>query len=252
MFIRRYYLSIINVITQAHILSIICSLRGAAPIHHALLHGRKYTGVSVQTLHPTRFDHGLILGQTALPGIPISPQATPGILEASLSAESSRILEEVILSKAFIPPLAPIVHEPEQVAIITQKGRLVKAPKITKEHSRIDWFGMTANEILRKFRVFGQVWDEELYRLLGGKAVDGRIVYESIKGLDVFLGHAPGTVFRCSGHGEAGSTGIAIATKDGLAIEVADCTIAGKGRKNGAGVRELSKLLVSRASVVDA
>ncbi|KOH00832.1 methionyl-tRNA formyltransferase, partial [Saccharomyces eubayanus] len=38
--------------------------KGSAPIQRALLEGDLCTGVTVQTLHPDRFDHGAIVAQT--------------------------------------------------------------------------------------------------------------------------------------------------------------------------------------------
>jgi methionyl-tRNA formyltransferase len=61
--------------------SLLPDLRGAAPIEHAILSGRNYTGVSVQTLHPLHFDHGVVLAQTPAPGIPIGPDTTAAALE---------------------------------------------------------------------------------------------------------------------------------------------------------------------------
>jgi methionyl-tRNA formyltransferase len=214
------------------------SLRGAAPIHRALLLGRPYTGVSVQTLHPTKFDHGRIIAQSPLPGIPISPGATPRDLDTVLSAEGARLLQQVIQSRSFVDP-APVSHSREALRVATGGKELAKAPKVTKEDSRVDWHRMSAAEILLRLRVFGKVWDDVLYKQLGGLQSESRVVYQNLGAVPASDSTPPGTPFLVDG---SDTPGIAIQTCDG-AIQVVDCTISGGKSTGGAGVRELVRLL---------
>jgi methionyl-tRNA formyltransferase len=218
------------------------SLRGAAPIHHALLLNRPFTGVSVQTLHPTKFDHGMILDQSPLPGIPIPPNSTPQDLQGVLSKEGARLLQRVIQRRTFVDP-APISYSRETLLAITGGQGLAKAPKITKENSRIDWSQMTASQILLRWRVFGKVWDEMLYSQLGGSQLDTRVVYQCLRAIPTpSKSIRPGSPFLIDNE-ELEGPGIAIRTRDGEAIQIVKCTVAGGKSTGGAGVRELVKLL---------
>jgi methionyl-tRNA formyltransferase len=218
------------------------SLRGGAPIHHALLLNRPYTGVSVQTLHPTKFDHGVIIDQTALPGIPVPPDVTTLDLEAVLSAEGARLLQGVVKSRAFVQP-APIVHSKDTIQAITGGKGLAKAPKLSKEDSRIDWTRMTASQILLRLRVFGKVWDEVLHRQLGATVPNSRVVYTRLGYMASTEPIPPGTPFVIDNGPDVAR--IAVRTVDG-AVEIIDCTIATRKSTGGAGVRGLVKLLSQR------
>jgi methionyl-tRNA formyltransferase len=112
---------------------------------------------------------------------------------------------------------------------------LARAPKVTKADSMVDWQQMTTQEILRRLRVFGGVWDDVLYRRLGGLGSETRVVYKSLRAIPTVKSIPPGTPFL------DGDSDVAIRTVDG-AVQVVDCTISG-GESGGAGVRELAKRL---------
>ncbi|KAK6433186.1 Methionyl-tRNA formyltransferase [Oleoguttula sp. CCFEE 5521] len=133
--------------------SLLPDLRGPAPIHHALLHGREYTGVSLQTMHPTAFDAGVVLAQTPAPGTPIAGDATIAELVASLGQAGADMLTAVIVDRTYAPPY-------QAIASIDLAGTpLQHAPKITPEDRRIDWSTWTSETILRRDRVLGRLWD---------------------------------------------------------------------------------------------
>jgi methionyl-tRNA formyltransferase len=192
----------------------------------------------VQTLHPTKFDHGRIIAQSPLPGIPIPPNAAPRDLDAVLSAEGARLLQGVVRSRSFVDP-APVSHSPEALSIITGGEELARAPKVTKEDSRVDWRRMGTAEILLRMRVFGKVWDDVLYKQLGGLQPEARVVYQSLRAIPASEPRPPGTPFLVDG---PDAPSIAIETGDG-AIQIVDCTISGGKSTGGAGVRELVRLL---------
>jgi methionyl-tRNA formyltransferase len=192
----------------------------------------------VQTLHPTKFDHGRIIAQSPLPGIPIPPNAAPRDLDAVLSAEGARLLQGVVRSRSFVDP-APVSHSPEALGIITGGEELARAPKVTKEDSRVDWRRMGTAEILLRLRVFGKVWDDVLYKQLGGLQPESRVVYQSLRAIPASESRPPGTPFLVDG---PDAPSIAIETGDG-AIQIVDCTISGGKATGGAGVRELVRLL---------
>ena len=156
-----------------------------------------------------------------------------------LSAEGSRLLQRVIRSRSFVDP-TPMSHARETQLAMTGGRELARAPKVTKADSKVDWGRMTTSEILLRLRVFGKLWDDVLFRRLGGLGPESRVVYKCLKATPAAESVLAGTPFLVDGGSEA--PGIAIRTVDG-AIQIADCTKAGGQSTGGAGVRELVKLL---------
>ena len=128
-----------------------------APITHTLLKRRSYTGVTLQTMHPTRFDHGTVLAQTPLPGVPVPPECTPDELLKVLGLLGAELLCDGVENGVFVPPLVDAregVPEPEQIE---------HAPKITPEERHLDWTSWTADEVRLRDKVLGRLWDSETY-----------------------------------------------------------------------------------------
>lgn len=120
--------------------SLLPDLRGAAPIHWAIMLGRKHTGVTIQSLHPTKFDEGVILDQTPAPGIPVNHRW--GGLTDTLSAFGSEMLVNAIRTRLYMTPYKPLPpREFDEIAL---------APKIANEHRRVDFTSLTAGDILRR------------------------------------------------------------------------------------------------------
>ncbi|OQO02823.1 hypothetical protein B0A48_11106 [Cryoendolithus antarcticus] len=133
--------------------SLLPDLRGPAPIHHALLQGRNHTGVSLQTMHPTTFDAGVVLAQTPPPGMPIAADATIAELVDLLGHAGADMLTAAIVDQTYASPYQAIA------SIDTAETALQHAPKITPEDRRIDWSTWTSETILRRDRVLGRLWD---------------------------------------------------------------------------------------------
>ncbi|KAI1487873.1 Formyltransferase [Biscogniauxia mediterranea] len=90
--------------------SLLPDLRGPAPLHHALLRRRALAGVTLQTLHPTLFDHGVVLAQTpADPQDPacirVPPAATPAQLLVRLLQPAGDMLVRALRAGLHVPPL---------------------------------------------------------------------------------------------------------------------------------------------------
>ena len=147
------------------------SLRGPAPIHHTLLQRRQKTGITLQTLHPKHFDQGMILAQTPYPGlnIPNSEMCTPGQLLDFLAPLGGQMLVETLRNRAFAPPLEDVSWYGKDMS----EAELKHAPKIQKEDSHIDWDTWTADEILLRSRVLGDLWDNITWRKsISDKGID--------------------------------------------------------------------------------
>ena len=136
------------------------SLRGAAPIQRALLAGDIHFGVSVQTLHPDKIDHGIVLAQTPRPGYtPIHTNVEHSCPELyrELGASGARMLVDVIRQGLFVHPHEhQICHQPES-------GSLRSAPKITTKDTEVDWENWSAADISRRLLVLGSLSDETTY-----------------------------------------------------------------------------------------
>jgi methionyl-tRNA formyltransferase len=129
--------------------SLLPDLRGPAPIHHALLRGRPFTGISIQTLHPKHFDRGMVLAQTASPGIKVDPDMTPAELTETLASEGANMLVDVLKTKAFVPPLIDVGWYSDS------DGSIDHAPKITKKQQEVNFGKDTLRDIFRVHRVIG-------------------------------------------------------------------------------------------------
>ncbi|MCJ1379100.1 Methionyl-tRNA formyltransferase [Xylographa soralifera] len=144
--------------------SLLPDFRGAAPIHWALLHNCKATGITLQTLHHHHFDQGNILLQTPQPGldIPNPDVITPTELSAFLAPKGADLLLRGLRELVFLsgPDSKPTT------------GLIRPAPKITPKDRHIDWAKWSAQEILRRHRVIGPLWS---------KAAVGRPPGETVK-----------------------------------------------------------------------
>ena len=136
--------------------SLLPDLRGPAPIVQALLKRRSQTGVTLQTMHPTRFDHGVVLSQTPAPGIHIPEDCTPKDLIESLGPIGAELLCQGIEDGLFVDPKATRTET-------LKSDELEHAPKITSEDRHIDWETWAADEILLRDRVLGRLWDLQTY-----------------------------------------------------------------------------------------
>lgn len=128
-------------------------LRGPAPIQHALLNGHTHAGVSLQTMHPTRFDHGMVIAQTPPPGIPIPEDCTPNHLMETLGQAGAEMLAKGIEDGLFVSP-SPVVDGTRP-----ENEDLQYARKMLPEDRHIDWNTWSADRIIRYDRVLGRLWD---------------------------------------------------------------------------------------------
>ena len=132
-------------------------LRGPAPIQHTLLERRSHTGVTVQTMHPTKFDHGTILAQTPEPGLPIPNECTTGKLIEVLGPLGAEMLRSSIEDGSFVPPIHNLDSELRSITAS-------HAPKIAPQDRKIDWSTWTADDLIVRDRVLGRLWDTTTYQ----------------------------------------------------------------------------------------
>lgn len=204
--------------------SLLPDLRGPAPIHHTLLKERPRTGVTVQTLHPKHFDRGQILAQTPQPGVEVSAEATPEDLIQDLGILGGQMLVDVLESGAFIPPLK------EAGWYEKSGGPMDHAEKITPAHRFINFATDTAQDILTRHRVLGNLWTN----MPNGE----RVVINEIQafGTEQVRGRQPG-LYVAEGYDD-----VLACTADGHLMKVVSSTVAGGKKKLGnAHVRRVLK-----------
>ncbi|PGH04082.1 hypothetical protein AJ79_07182 [Helicocarpus griseus UAMH5409] len=136
--------------------SLLPDFRGSAPLHHTLLAGETRTGVTLQTLDTKEFDHGIILDQTPPPGFNIPDPDTcdvPRLLEL-VSGKSAQMLAEAIRNRLFVPPLKSVGWRKED-----DGASLRHARKIKPEDRHINWSSWATDEIIRRQRILGPLWN---------------------------------------------------------------------------------------------
>lgn len=113
--------------------------RGAAPVHAAILHGDKRTGVTIMKMDPG-LDTGPILSQES---IPISPNDTTGSLTPRLAELGAALLIQTI--PRYLD--GNINPEPQDESLATY------APMIKKREAELD-FDQPADSLERRVRAF--------------------------------------------------------------------------------------------------
>jgi methionyl-tRNA formyltransferase len=137
--------------------------RGAAPIQAAIRAGDAETGITIM-----RMDAGLDTGPMLThQAIPIAPEDTGGTLHDKLAALGADLLARTL--PGYLHGTIPPVPQDD--------SRATFAPRIDKEHGRIDWT-QPAVEIERLVRAFDPtpgtftIWDGQQVKILAGMVGD--------------------------------------------------------------------------------
>jgi methionyl-tRNA formyltransferase len=141
-----------------------------------ILRGEINTGVTLQTLHPTQFDAGVVLDQTPEPGVPIPNPATYSYanLQSMSATMAADMLIKAVRERSFVPP-----HEDVRQARGKSVTRPISyAPKIEPRMRYIDFQIMTSSQILRMNRAIAPLWAEA--RLRGGDSTSSVILDPSM------------------------------------------------------------------------
>lgn len=115
--------------------SLLPKYSGASPLQYALMNDDKTTGVTVQTLHPTEFDHGAIVAQTE--EIPISENETIDTLTGKLGKVGAELLVDVVKTESFKAPK------------FKSKYDYSYAGKISKDQRIVKWEELTARQVIK-------------------------------------------------------------------------------------------------------
>ena len=127
-------------------------------MHWIILDGERNTGVTLQTLHPTRFDAGTVLDQTPEPGVAIPDPTGYGLMDLqAISAKmTAKMLIKAIRERNFIPP-----HKDVRQVKGDANPRLASyAPKIDRKMRFVDFQTMSSSQVSRMNRAIAPLWAE--------------------------------------------------------------------------------------------
>lgn len=122
--------------------SLLPKYSGSSPIQYALMDDEKTTGVTVQTLHPTKFDHGAIIEQSG--PVDIAEHDNFKLLLERLANIGAELLEDVIVNGKFIDPTEIKSTYPYSLA-----------SKISPQKYQVDWLKQTSRQIRRASDALG-------------------------------------------------------------------------------------------------
>ncbi|KAI0853172.1 Formyltransferase [Daldinia vernicosa] len=171
--------------------SLLPDLRGPAPLQHALLAGRAYTGISLQTLDDRAFDHGLVLART--PPLPIPSDTDYAALLALVTPLAAELLVQGLRRGVHVPPLEEAGEHalgPEESEGQGQEVRevvrvktenLLHAPKITKQDRQLRASNLP--QLWRRYRALGPLW----FWARDRQGVRKRVIIERVAGEDAGL-----------------------------------------------------------------
>lgn len=130
--------------------SMLPQFRGAAPLNWTIIDGHTHTGVSLQTLHPSKFDHGLVLDQTPEPGIaiPDPTKVTAHDLRLLLAPLGADMLVNALRNKLYLRPYLA----KSATRLASHAPKILPSMKMFKPSE--DYVGL----ILRKNRAMPRLW----------------------------------------------------------------------------------------------
>ena len=179
--------------------------------------------MTVQTLHPEKFDGGQILAQSEYPGFKHSCNNVPD-LEAMISPRAAKMFVKGLRDLVFVPPR-------QDVGWYSTRGSIQPvrhAPKITPEHCHIDWDTWPAKRILRSHQIIGPLWNitEAVKK---DKPLEMRVTWSG--GFTEITAHME--TFPQPGHPivhglQSGNKSVLIKTCDGHILQVNDVRIEGE------------------------
>lgn len=118
---------------------------GSSPIQYALMDDCATTGVTVQTLHHTKFDHGDIIARSQ--PVEISYDDNFSSLQDKLALVGADLLASVIQDGDYVEHFS--CPSPEKYSL---------APKITSQMAQIDWDNYTSRQIVRRLQALGPLY----------------------------------------------------------------------------------------------
>ncbi|MBU5211012.1 methionyl-tRNA formyltransferase [Heyndrickxia oleronia] len=186
--------------------SLLPELRGGAPIHYAIMQGKKKTGITIMYM-AEKLDAGDIISQVE---VPITEEDNVGTLHIKLSKAGANLLSDTL------PKL--INHE---LTSIPQNHELATfASNIKREQEKIDW-SKTGEDIYNHIRGLNP-WPVA-YTTLNGNVMK---IWESKK-VSLSEQHPAGSIV------EKEKDGIVVATGNLTGIKITELQPSGKKKMSG-------------------
>lgn len=181
--------------------SLLPELRGGAPIHYAILQGKKKTGITIMYM-AEKLDAGDIITQVE---VPITEEDNIGTLHDKLSEAGSKLLSETL----------PLLLEGKIKRIPQDDAKATFAPNIKREQEKIDW-SKAGEEIYNHIRGLNP-WPVA-FTLLDGKVLKIWRA-EKVSGQESVV---PGTIVQVS------NVGITVGTGNNTFINIKELQPSGK------------------------
>lgn len=207
---------------------------GSSPMQYTLMNDDKYTGVTIQTLHPTKFDKGEIIVQSE--EILIEENENMKTLEDKLATKGAAMLIDVLDKCLF-----------KNFRAVRSRYEPSRAPKITSLTFKIVWEKYLSRRIERLVDALGSVYsfkycevERKKKKYLGLK----KVIFEDVKAEEL-----QGLILGKPGEFELdeASNRIIIKTQDGT-ISVGSLKFECCSRENAT---EFMKHLKKRAGYTD-
>lgn len=128
--------------------SVLPKYSGSSPLQYALMNDDKVTGCTIQTLHPTKFDHGDIVLQKE--GVPILDEDNFASLREKLGVIGGDLLSQAIDEGLYLRP----AHLHENL----DKSAFSLAKKIPPSKSQALWDHLLARQIKRLYDALGPLF----------------------------------------------------------------------------------------------
>lgn len=186
--------------------SLLPELRGGAPIHYAIIQGKKKTGITIMYM-VEKLDAGDILTQRE---VEITEEDDVGTLHTKLSKAGAALLSET-LPNLLEGKLTPIPQDNEKATF---------AYNIKREQEKIDW-SKTGEEIYNHIRGLNP-WPVAFTTLEGQTVKIWRS--EKVTGIEI---QVPGTVIKNE------PDGLTISTGNETAIKIKELQPSGKTKMTG-------------------
>jgi methionyl-tRNA formyltransferase len=181
--------------------SLLPELRGGAPIHYAILQGKKKTGITIMYM-AEKLDAGDIITQVE---VPITEEDNLGTLHDKLSEAGAKLLAETL----------PLLLEGKLTSKPQDDRAATFAPNIKREQEKIDWT-KPGEEIYNHIRGLNP-WPVA-FTTLDGKALK---IWNAEK-ISAKASDSPGTIVQ------VGQEGIVVVTGDATQIRIKELQPSGK------------------------
>lgn len=171
-------------------------------------------------------------------------------IRADLAVKGAELLASVVQSGSFVPPISTISRTEDEINAATGGQGLAKAPKLQKPDFKIDWSSMPAEDILLRWRVFGQLWDDTILDNPDQSKAGTRVIFNELGNTshlnidpDVLRSVQIGSSFL---HRQSGKTHLIVRAANDSFVEVLACNFAGDSRQGGGSLDKFKDMIRSK------